>query len=159
MNDTNNRKPGMDLQELDRLVSSYGANEQRWPAEARDEMRALLARSTEARAIVEREADLDGLIESVAAPAPSDMLRARVLKGAKESRTSRTERLDHWAAGLWPPGRAWGPIAALAAAAMLGIVVGTLAPAAETEADNVSHYDSDSIEATLDQLSAMGETP
>lgn len=159
MNDTNNRKPTMDLEEFDRLVSSYGANAERWPQDLRDEMRAVLARSVEARAIVEREVGLDGLIEAAAAPAPSELLRARILKSAKENRASRTERLDHWAAGLWPPGRTWGPLAALAAAAVLGIVVGTLAPSADTEADNTSHYDTDTIEATLDQLSAMGDTP
>lgn len=155
MNDTNNRNATMDLQEFERLVSSYGANVERWPEDVRDAMREFLTQSSQAQAIVDREAGLDDLIMSAAAPEVSDMLRARVLKSARENRSSRTDRLDHWAAGLWPPGRSWGPLAALAAAAILGIVAGTLAPAAEAEAE----YDSESIEATLDQLSAMGEAP
>ncbi len=156
MNERTKREAGMDIETFDRCVSAYGADPERWPEDRRDSMEALLRESAQAQELVAREAALDALLEEVPAIEPSELMRARVIAAAKAARASRTERLNRWVEGAWTLRRAWGPLGALAAAAMLGLVVGTLAPQ-PTETASVD--DAEAIELALDELVGIGDTP
>lgn len=57
----------MTLKRFRALARSYGAQLQRWPQEERDAARELLAGSEEARALLEQERALDGVIAAAAA--------------------------------------------------------------------------------------------
>ncbi|MCH7889650.1 MAG: hypothetical protein IIA00_10305, partial [Proteobacteria bacterium] len=86
--DSNASEP-VDLARLGRILEAYGADPEAWPAAERDEALALLVRSAEARALRERAARLDRLLDQLLdrAPAlePSPELKARVLAAANQA--------------------------------------------------------------------------
>ena len=70
---------------LDRLhdvLDCYGADPGRWPAEEREAVLALLARSAEARRYRDEVADLDRALDMTHVEPPSTALAARVLAAA-----------------------------------------------------------------------------
>ncbi len=111
-----------DLTLLRRLLESYGANPERWPADRRQAALQYLEGSAEARALCEEAADLDAALDQAAVPAPAPELMAAILSAATAPRPR------FWAAPIWPFGPAWKPISTLAAAAILGIIAGSQAP-------------------------------
>jgi hypothetical protein len=104
----------MGLDRFAELLDAYGARPERWPDGERAAALALLARSAQARALRDRAARLDALLDRLPDVAPSPDLAARVLRAAPRRRR-RGPAL--WAA------------AALAAAAVLALwLVGARAP-------------------------------
>jgi hypothetical protein len=106
----------MSLARFASILDAYGAAPRRWPATERAAAEALLAGSAEARAMLERAAELDRLLDAAEAPAPSPALRAAVLRAAPRPR--RRSDLPRRLGGR----RA--AAAALAASLLLGIVAG-----------------------------------
>ena len=115
-------KRPMDLARLAEILDAYGADPRRWPADEHAAVEALIAGSPEAATMREDAAALDMLMDLSTAPAPSPELMARVL-AAREPADA-----DGWLSFLWPFGPVWQPASAMAAAAVLGIVIGAAAP-------------------------------
>ena len=94
MSDTTHEKdrtPGapMTLTRLRALLDAYGANAERWPPAERERAVALLAESSQARALQAATARMDALLDTVAAPQPSPELVRRALAGAPMPRRLR----------------------------------------------------------------------
>ena len=64
----------MPLARFETLIATYGAAPERWPHAERAAAESLVERSAEARDVMANAAILDRLLESDAAPAPSDDL-------------------------------------------------------------------------------------
>lgn len=127
---------------LRRLLDSYGADPARWPAERRQAALQYLEGSAEARALRDEAASLDAALDQAAAPAPAPELMAAILTAATAPRPR------FWAVPIWPFGPAWKPVSALAAAAILGIVAGSLVPGPFTSRDQV-------IEGEIGELAGL----
>ncbi len=95
--------PALSLDRFRAIVESRGAASSRWPTAERAAMRALAGASAEARTLLEDEAALDGRLDSLAAPPPSDLLVARLksprLRAAVPAPSHRVWR-DPVAAGV-----------------------------------------------------------
>lgn len=131
-----------DLTLLRRLLESYGADSERWPADRRQAALQYLEGSAEARALCEEAAGLDAALDRAAAPAPAPELMSAILAAA----TARAPRF--WAAPIWPFGPAWKPVSALAAAAILGIVAGSQVPGSFASSEQA-------IEGEIGELAGM----
>lgn len=112
----------MDPGRLAEILDAYGADPRRWPQAERAPAEALLAVSEEARALRDRAAALDALLDLSAAPTPAPELQAAILAGAHRPGWRR------WLADFWPVGPAWQPASAFAAAIVLGVAIGVGAP-------------------------------
>lgn len=112
----------IDLERFARLLDSYGADPERWPAAEREGARELFATSSEAAEMHKRAAALDGLLGQASSLEPSPELVARILAAASPPGWRRL------AQEFWPFGPLWRPLSALAASALLGVAVGIAAP-------------------------------
>ncbi len=79
------KKHEMSDQRLHEIIASFGAAPKRWPEAERDAALALLEQGNAASAVDQGQA-LDQLLDSISAPAPSELLQARILKQAKADR-------------------------------------------------------------------------
>jgi hypothetical protein len=115
------------------LLETYGGRTERWPEDERAGALALLERSAEARAQLAAAADLDALLDRVAAPVPAAALTARILATAPRGTAGRTLRpAARRRAGLVAAG-------SLAAAASLTFwLVRAPAPGAPLDTDAVA---------------------
>lgn len=119
----------MALDRIRALLEAYGATPERWPEEERAAAQDLLAESNEARILLREATSLDGALDVVEAPAPSEELMRRVeelvylrpatLPQHSNAKPSLTHRLRAWRA-------AWRP-AVLAASGALGLAIGVAA--------------------------------
>lgn len=114
----------MDRQRFEHLLEAYGADFARWPAEERQAGEAYAAaHADEVEMLSADERALDALLDAhrVAVAAP-ELLAARVLAAHKRQRSA----VD------------WRAVAALAACAVFGVLVGysggLMAPVADDEA-------------------------
>ncbi len=104
------------LARFEGLLDAYGAEPRRWPADRRAAAEALLARSSDARALLAAARRLDALLDTAPAePAPAHLI-GRVLAAAPQPRPRR----DGWFAGWLKPA------AGIAFAAVLGLGLGGL---------------------------------
>lgn len=119
------------------IIAAHGAATGHWPAEERDAALALLETSTAARRALNEAARLDALLAEDRAPPVSLTLRNRIAAIPEQRPLGALEiaRL------FWPFGAMWRPASGLAAAAIIGLVVGIGTPrddvafaATETEA-------------------------
>lgn len=106
------------LTRLRAVVAAYGAHPDRWPAAERDALRALLATSTDAQAVVAAEIPLDCALARLDPPAPSEALTARLTRWPLPRAADAPRR----GAGI----RSVMPVAAAAAAAV-AVAIGWLA--------------------------------
>lgn len=108
------------------IIEAYGADPERWPEDEREDALSLLEHSTTAIAIQEA-ARLDTLLAKSPAPGPSLALRAGIasIPARHGAGTSSLSRL------FWPFGAIWQPAIGLAAAAIIGLVVGVGSPPEE----------------------------
>lgn len=99
----------IDLDRLRNVLDAYGAEPERWPAEERDGLQALVSSTPEAETLVREAARLDALLDR-ASPAPdsSALLARRVLDQAPTPARRASSR--GWRVAL--------PIAAAAALAL-----------------------------------------
>ena len=96
------------LKRFEQIIDAYGADPGRWPEAERAEAEALLAASSEARALRDQAARLDAWLDQATTPEVSELTTRRILKRAPGS--SRV--------------LGWGSGAGWAAAAAAGIVLG-----------------------------------
>lgn len=148
----------MDLQRLRALIEAYGAQPRRWPAAEREQARALLDASPEARQWLEQARTTDAMLDGVAArPAPA-ALRDRLL-----ARTPSPRRgWRHALAALWRELGGWslaGP--ALAAGLALGVGMGVgLSPLPPTDGlDDDTLYQLAGLEAGADAYELWIDQP
>jgi hypothetical protein len=102
------------------LIDAYGADPRRWPPGERAEGEALIARSPEAAALRQKAAALDALLDLAPAPAAPRLeaatLAARIAAAPQETiRPALLRFRDQF----------WIRAVGLAAAAIIGFVVGT----------------------------------
>ncbi|KAB7741560.1 hypothetical protein F2P47_03920 [Parvibaculum sedimenti] len=131
----------MTLERLAEIAGAYGASPDLWPAGERQAAQSLLARSAEARALVQEAGELDSLLAMApAADAPSPELLSRIMAARPRAATGRilshqARRASLWqsiARIVWPYGSAAFPAGALAASIMLGIGFGAALPSGVT---------------------------
>jgi hypothetical protein len=118
----------MNATRLKRLIEAHGADPQRWPPDERAAALALLASSPEAQALVAEARRLDALLAAVpvgdAAPAATVALRRRIAALPAGGEGGQPGGGAHWMLGPWSLARVWPSAAGLAAAGLIGLVVG-----------------------------------
>lgn len=86
----------MTLEEFTKIVAIYGSDTEAWPTVVRDDCKALIADSSEARTLIEQQRELDRLMNQIAAPEFPD-LEARVLNQELPDRSgSAIDLLMDW---------------------------------------------------------------
>lgn len=123
----------LSLAEFRELVAAYGADPERWPESLREPARALLASSTDARALSAHEAELDAVLRECAAPALSPAFERRL--NELPLRAPRGTRFRPRA--LWAPALAW------ALAAVCGVWLGSAYPEEQTSEEARATIESD----------------
>jgi hypothetical protein len=107
-----------------RLVGAYGADPSRWPAGDRSRAEALLARSDRARRLLAEAQALDALLMQDAKPAAGEHLAAAIVARAAAAPQERPlARPRDFRLG-WSLPHLWPQAVGLAAAAVLGFIVG-----------------------------------
>jgi Spy/CpxP family protein refolding chaperone len=109
-----------------RLIAAYGADPARWPPGQRGRAEALLARSDKARTLLAEAQAFDALLLADAKPPADEQMAAaiiaRMIDGPQERAPviapARVVALE------WSLSRLWPQAVGLAAAAVLGLVVG-----------------------------------
>jgi hypothetical protein len=120
-----NAGPGaatLSLEEFDEALAVHGSQLQRWPEELRSAAERLLEHSTTAQALLADAARLDRLLDEAPVFEPSARLAARV---AQIPLAHPQRGFGAW----WPFESVLRPAMAWAAAALVGLYVGTLLPA------------------------------
>ena len=111
---------------LKRLIEAYGAEPERWPAGDRAAAQALLEASAEARAMLAAARRLDRLLEAApvgsAAPDATAALRRKI--ASLPDAPPPVVRASNVTIGPWSRRRLWASAAGLAAAGVIGVVVG-----------------------------------
>jgi hypothetical protein len=112
---------------LTTLLEAYGADPRRWPAAERADAQALLARSAEARALAQDAQVLDRVLDraplhsnTAADPAALAAIIAGTVQTPRPLRSARSWS-DAFAARF---AFGWANVAALAAAGIVGFLVG-----------------------------------
>jgi hypothetical protein len=108
----------MEISRFRQIIAAYGADPKRWPEAERTAALVLFDDSPEAQAMCRVAGDLDAVLAASPLPQSSPELIAAVLTDAGAAQW--WQRLQ----ALWPFGPLWQPAVSLAAAAILGIVVG-----------------------------------
>lgn len=109
----------MTPQDFSRLLDTYGADAERWPAAQRAAAQALCDVSTAAREQWIAAKRLDALLVASRAPPPDPARQARIIAGAMARIRSRAEPLLDWRWLIPPP-----VAAAFAASVVAGWLVG-----------------------------------
>ena len=130
------------LQRFRELLDAYGGDPRRWPAAERGPAAELLATSPEARALLAEATTLDRLLDGAPPLAPATLdaerLIARVTAAAQERPVFQPVGV------MRPAGRGlWLRAASLAAATVIGFVVGWTQLADTSEATAASGYSLD----------------
>ncbi len=106
-----------DAQRFEALADAHGGIIGRWPADVRDAAYAWLAEAPEAaQAVLARAIALDEALDALRPPQASAALRDAILAAAPRARQG-------WSLGRWLAGAGVG--AALAAASLAGVMIGT----------------------------------
>jgi hypothetical protein len=106
------------------IIAAHGADPGRWPEDEREDALGMLGQSAAGANAIEEASILDTMLGKNPAPPASMALRARVasIPGQHGAGASALARL------FWPFGAIWQPAIGLAAAAIIGIVVGIGSP-------------------------------
>ena len=120
------------------ILEAYGANASHWPADQRETLLELIARSDEAREMLEQARQLDQLLDQYTVAESDDKLLHQVLDGIP-----KTTLVDQFLAWLWPKQKSlfWQPALAMSLPLVLGIMVGSL----WTPVDPVDDWDEEGI--------------
>jgi hypothetical protein len=107
-----------------RLIAAYGADPARWPPGQRSRADALLARSTKARTLLAEARAFDSLLMADAKPPAGERLAAAIVARTIDAMQERPLTPARAIALDWSLVRLWPQAVGLAAAAVLGFVVG-----------------------------------
>ena len=115
----------MGMDRLRELLEAYGAEPGRWPAKDRAAALALLAGNEEARRLQKQAAAIDGLLDR-ATPIGPPIIDAELLVASVTATPQKTAEVVTLrpAARRSSGGSFWLKVASLAAAAMIGFLVG-----------------------------------
>ena len=115
----------MGMDRLRELLEAYGAEPGRWPAKERVAALALLAGNEEARRLQKQAATVDGLLDR-ATPIAPPIIDAELLVASVTAIPQKTAEIVALrpAARRSSGGSFWLKVASLAAAAMIGFLVG-----------------------------------
>jgi hypothetical protein len=121
------RRESFELEQLEQGLDAYGSALERWPQELQLLARQLLETSSEARQAWSRAERLAALLDAAPDVLPSAELRARIA-------ALPVRHPQGWAA-WWPFGNPLAPVLGWAAAAAIGVFVGSgFLPGLESEA-------------------------
>ena len=125
----------MTVEQLAVFLEMYGSDPRRWPEADRAVAEALILKSPEAQELHARVQALDNLLDTVTPLPADDSLRRRILTQipSASGQSARGDSFSDWVFGRW-----WPQVAALAAAAVLGVVIGgqVLPPPIDRSVDN-----------------------
>jgi hypothetical protein len=107
-----------------RLIAAYGADPARWPPGQRSRGEALLAGSPTARALLAEAQAFDSLLMADPTPPPDEQLAAAIIARATAAPQERAPAIARAIALDWSFSRLWPQAVGLAAAAVLGFVIG-----------------------------------
>ncbi len=107
-----------------RLIAAYGADPARWPPGQRGRAEALLARSPTAHALLAEAQAFDALLMADAKPPADEQLAAAIIARAIDVPQERAPAPARAIAPDWSLSQLWPQAVGLAAAAVLGLVVG-----------------------------------
>jgi hypothetical protein len=107
----------LDLEQLEQYLDRYGSALERWPLELQPAVRQLLASSPEAQQLWSRAEHLSALLDAAPDLIPSAELSARIA-------ALPVRRPQGWAA-WWPFSNPLAPLFGWAAAAAIGVFVGS----------------------------------
>ena len=118
----------MALDRLQSLIDAYGADAERWPADERAAALLLIARSAEARAYLHDARQLDALLDQApmhpVVTVDPEQLAAAIARTPARPSAARAPRPGlKRGAGSWL-GFGWPNFAALAAAGLVGFMIG-----------------------------------
>lgn len=148
------------LERFAAIVDAYGASPMRWPVAERGAAEALLAASTEARALLSDARMLDGMLAVAPVEAPSAalverLMAARPRAAAAPAATAKPQGFFRELIGaIWPYGSPALPTGALAASIMLGVALGSVSEIAVLNTTSTTVTASDETE-TGDRLIAL----
>ena len=162
--DEQNRQLGTLLNELEDVLLIHGADQNLWPADMQQKFSdAVLQSHPELQKRLREEQAFEHLLNMDVVPQPTDDLRSRILANAAtilQSEDASSEavpeaqpvetnslgsRVRDLMEFLWPGGRSFVPMGALAASIMGGVILGTT--------DTVSNYLYEDTEATEHMVS------
>ena len=107
-----------------RLIAAYGADPARWPPGQRSRGEALLAGSPTARALLAEAQAFDALLLADAKPPADEQLAAAIVARATAAPQERAPAPARAIVLDWSLSRLWPQAVGLAAAAVLGFVIG-----------------------------------
>jgi hypothetical protein len=107
-----------------RLIAAYGADPARWPPGQRSRAEALLARSDTARTLLAEAQAFDSLLMTDARPVADEQLAAAIIARATAVPQERAPLSARAFALDWSLSRLWPQAVGLAAAAVVGFVIG-----------------------------------
>jgi hypothetical protein len=107
-----------------RLIAAYGADPGRWPPGQRTRAEALLARSAKARTLLAEAQAFDTLLMADAKPSADEQLAAAIIARATAAPQERAAAATRAIRVEWSLVRLWPQAVGLAAAAVLGFVIG-----------------------------------
>ncbi len=130
------RNEGLSLERLARIISAYGANPTRWPADMRTRWPKDISMNAELRAHLGDEAALDEALDSVRPVEVPARLREQLLTGferfIEQDRARISRRIGRRVASLresiWPGAAWWQPAFALSLSILVGVSAGLLIP-------------------------------
>lgn len=115
----------MKIEAFTKIVETYGADSTRWPAELREECTAFMASNPTARTLINRQCELDKLLDQIAVP-DFPQLESRVLNQHLPAR--RGSLGDQVLAWLLPENgfgkQIWRPAMLACLPLLFGIVIG-----------------------------------
>jgi hypothetical protein len=121
----------MDLERFRQLIEAYGAEPTRWPAAEQDAAQALTAANAQAAALLAEAAGLDRLLDQAAPLAPpivdaeALIARATATPQSRQADAAERHRAGGGGRGASANGRSlWLRAASLAAAALIGFIIG-----------------------------------
>jgi hypothetical protein len=128
------------LEQFGDLLDIHGARLERWPAAEREAARALLAQAPAARALLAEAERLDVLMARLREDAPVGAAAARVMARLAALPPQSQPWLVRLRRALPETRALWPQVAAYAAVAGIGVLLGTsdLVPAAEPALGDVS---------------------
>ncbi|MFP6826798.1 MAG: hypothetical protein VB977_11930 [Pseudohongiellaceae bacterium] len=115
----------MTLEEFGKIIESYGSSSERWPVDMREECENFIADNSEARELVNRQLELEMLMDQIAVP-EFPGLEARVLDQQLPSR--KLAPLDQFLEWLLPVDKSgkqfWRPAMVACLPLIFGIIIG-----------------------------------
>ncbi|HIF85660.1 MAG TPA: hypothetical protein EYQ30_02355 [Gammaproteobacteria bacterium] len=115
----------MTLEEFGKIIESYGSSSERWPVDMREECENFIADNSEAREQVNRQLELEMLMDQIAVP-EFPGLEARVLDQQLPSR--KLAPLDQFLEWLLPADKSgkqfWRPAMVACLPLIFGIIIG-----------------------------------